>query len=122
MHHDACPQHAILSSFTNRAVAGIRGVHIGQGHGRGDVIVIAVAPFPAREVDVVADLHRWLSWRHGDVVWVRLLLPPPLKVVRQCRRGGAMSNEGVGGTAIADPLLHQRGALRHDHDHAGQQA
>jgi hypothetical protein len=50
---------AISSSFTNRTAAGIHGVRIGQGCGRGDIVVIATATFPAREVDAAADLHRW---------------------------------------------------------------
>ena len=50
---------AISSSFTNCAVDRIRGVCIGQGRGRGDVIVVTAAAFPLREVDMAADLHCW---------------------------------------------------------------
>jgi hypothetical protein len=107
----------ISSSFTNHAVAGIRGVRIGRGRGRGDIIVIATAAFP------------FAGSRRGggfSALWGCCSSPYPPPPPQRCPptlAGGATIDEGFGGTATANPLLHQRGrgALR-DHDHAGQQA
>ena len=67
---------AISSSFTNRAVAGIRGVHIGRGRGHGDVVVAVAAAFPTQEVDAAADLHRWHLGAMGMLFWSVSSSPP----------------------------------------------
>ncbi len=67
---------AISSSFTNCAVAGIRGIRIGRGRGRGKVVVVAAATFPAREVDAARDLHRWHLGAMG-MLFRSVSSPPP---------------------------------------------
>ena len=78
---------AISSSLANCAVSGFRGVCISRGHGRKDVIVIAAATFPAREVNAAADLHHW-HWGAMGMLFRSVSFPPPSMLSANISGGG----------------------------------